>query len=293
MRPIVAILIAALAATPALAQVEQHQLDRPDGSTIHYSVDRPADTPTGTIVIAQGSGCLPVAKSANLTKIRVAFPSHMAIMVEKAGVAPTDPVTDGFADCPDSFHAQHTVTQRVADYEAVLDHLDAPRPLILFGGSEGGLVVAKLAARTTPDAAIILSSATGIPFSEVVLSSVPPEGQDQVQAGLAAAAADPEGVSIFAGSSHRFWADILQHIAADDMLTSDSPFLIVQGGLDTSSPIAAARLTADRFAAEGRCNLTYWEFPVLDHAMVDPDGVPHMDEIAEAAANWSAKPFNC
>ena len=90
MRPIVAVLIAAFA-TPALAQVEQHQLDRPDGSTIHYSVDRPADTPTGTILIAQGSGCLPVAKSANLTKIRVAFPSHMAIMVEKAGALPPTP----------------------------------------------------------------------------------------------------------------------------------------------------------------------------------------------------------
>ena len=293
MRPFVAILIAAFAATPALAQIEQHQLDRPDGTTIYYAVDRPAAAPTGTILIAQGSGCLPVAKSANLAKIRAAFPSHMAIMVEKAGVIPTDPITDGFADCPDSFHAQHTVTQRVADYEAVLENLDAPRPLILFGGSEGGLVVAKLAARTTPDAAIILSSATGIPFSEVVLSSVPPEGQDQVKAGLAAAAADPEGLTIFAGSSRRFWADILQHIAADDMLASDSPFLIIQGGLDTSSPIASARLTADRFAAEGRCNLTYWEFPVLDHAMVDPDGASHMDEVAEAAANWSAKPFNC
>ena len=278
---------------PALAQIEQHQLDRPDGTTIHYSVDHPADTPTGTIVIAQGSGCLPVAKSANLAKIRAAFPSHMAIMVEKAGVIPTDPIDDGFADCPDSFHAQHTVTQRVADYEAVLEQVDAPRPLILFGGSEGGLVVAKLAARTTADAAIILSSATGIPFAEVVLSGVPPEGQAQVKAGLAAAAADPEGLTIFAGSSHRFWADILQHIAADDMLASDSPFLIIQGGLDTSSPITAARLTADRFAAEGRCNLTYWEFPVLDHTMVDPDGVSHMDEVAEAAANWSIKPFKC
>ena len=175
----------------------------------------------------------------------------------------------------------------------MLEQVDAPRPLILFGGSEGGLVVAKLSARINSDATIILSSATGIPFSEVVLSSVPPEGQAQVKAGLAAAAADPEGLSLFAGSSHRFWADILHHIAADDMLASDSPFLIIQGGLDTSSSITAARLTADRFAAEGRCNLTYWEFPALDHAMGDPDGASHMEEVAEAAANWSAKPFKC
>jgi dipeptidyl aminopeptidase/acylaminoacyl peptidase len=77
------------------------------------------------------------------------------------------------------------------------------------------------------------------------------------------------------------------------MLQSDSPFLVIQGGLDKSSPVAAARATADRFAAEERCDLTYWEFPAFDHGMLDPSGVSHMAEIAAAAAAWAADPVTC
>jgi dipeptidyl aminopeptidase/acylaminoacyl peptidase len=284
-------LAAALAATPSLAQTEHRQLARPDGSVIDYSIDMPAGDPEGVILLAQGSGCMPTAKNPNLSTVRSAFPGYIAVMVEKYGIAPDAAISDGFTDCASEFHAGYTVSQRVADYEVVLATELADRPLVLFGGSEGGLAVAMLAARVDAKATIILSSATGISFSEMVLSTVPPEGREQVRLGLAAAAADPEGTSLFAGSSHRFWADIMQHIPADYMLESATPFLVLQGGLDRSSPVAAARATADRFAAAKRCNLTYWEFPALDHGMVDPKGQSHMLSIASAAAVWTTSPL--
>lgn len=294
MRPSIAACLAALlAATISHAHGDQFELARTDGSILHYSVSRPVGEAIGTIVIAQGSGCLPTRANANLALIAEAFPTHAAVMVEKKGVAPDADIVEGFGDCPESFHAGHTVSQRVADYEAVLAANDLPRPLVLFGGSEGGLAVAMLATRVDSDATILLSSASGIPFAEMVLSTVPPEGQEFVRAGLAAAAADPEGLTIFAGSSHRFWADIMGHLELDYMLKADSPFLVVQGGLDTSSPVAAARVTADRFAAEGRCNLTYWEYPALDHGMADPEGVSHLEAVAAAVAGWARAPVDC
>jgi pimeloyl-ACP methyl ester carboxylesterase len=285
----IAILAAALAATPALAQMEHHHLPRPDGSAIAYSIDAPTD-PTGILVLVQGSGCRPATRNANLATVRAAFPKHLTLMVEKYVITPDAGITDGYRDCPPAFHTGHTVTQHVTDLEAVLATLPKDLPVTLFGGSEGGLAVAILAARVEPHAAIILSSATGIPFTDMVLSTIPPEGQDQVRAGLAAAAADPQGTALFAGSSHRFWADIMQHIPADYMLASTARFLVIQGGLDKSSPVAAARATADRFAAEGRCTLTYWEFPALDHGMLDPAGQSHLPEIATAAATWATTP---
>lgn len=284
----IAVCLAALAATPSLAQ--DLTLVRADGSTLHYALELPAGAPAGIIVLAQGSGCLPTALGDNLATVRAAFPRHIAVRVEKYGIAPDSPVVDGFADCPAAFHAGHTVSQRVADYEAVLATLDPALPVTLFGGSEGGLVVAVLAGRIEAHAAILLSSATGIDFEDMVLSTVPPEGQETVKAGLAAARADPEGVALFAGSSHRFWADILDRVAADHMLASATPFLVIQGGRDESSPVAAARATTDRFAAAGRCNLAYWEFPVLDHGMRDPAGTNHLPEVAAAAAAWAAAP---
>jgi hypothetical protein len=290
---IVAFTAAMLAATPSLARTELRQLERPDGSTIHYSIDFPESEPAGTIVLAQGSGCLPTASGTNLAKVRNAFPHHVAVMMEKYGIAPDAPIVHGERDCPDEFHAGYTASQRVADYEAVIAALDAPGPLILFGGSEGGLAVAMLSARVHADATIILSSALGIPFAEMVLATVPPEGQEHVRAGLAAAAADPEGATLFAGFSHRFWADIMDHVVLDHMLAAESPFLVIQGGLDKSSPVAAARATADRFAVEGRCELTYWEFPALDHTMLDPSGRSRLAEIGAAAAAWAADPVTC
>jgi len=284
------VLAAAIAATPALAQLEHLQLPRGNGSVIDYSIDAPLHKPEGVLLLAQGSGCLPTARNANLATVRAAFPGYIAVMVEKYGIAPDAAISDGFVDCPAAFHAGHTVSQRVADYETVIATLPVNLPLVLFGGSEGGLAVAMLTNRLKPKAAIILSSATGIPFGEMVLSTIPPEGQDQVRRGLAAAAADPTGLTMFAGSSHRFWADILQHLPADYMLRSSSPLLVLQGGLDTSSPVAAARITADRFAAAKLCTLTYWEFPGLDHGMADPTGRSHMAEIAAAAAAWAAIP---
>jgi pimeloyl-ACP methyl ester carboxylesterase len=294
MRSIIVVFTAALlAATPSLARTELRQLERSDGSTIHYSVDVPDGEPAGTIVLAQGSGCLPTASGTNWAKVRNAFPNHVAVMVEKYGINPDAQIVDGYRDCPDEFHAGYTASQRVTDYEAVIAELDALKPLVLFGGSEGGLAVAMLSARIHPEATIILSSALGIPFAEMVIATVPPEGKEHVRAGLAAAAADPEGSTLFAGFSHRFWADIMDHVVLDHMLQSDSQFLVIQGGLDKSSPVAAARATADRFAAEERCDLTYWEFPALDHGMLDPSGRSHMAEIAAAAAAWAADPVTC
>lgn len=288
------ILAAALATNPALAQTEHRQLARPDGTFIDYSIDLPAGEPEGVILLAQGSGCLPTANNNNLSTVRSAFPNYAAVMVEKYGIAPDAAISDGFTDCPAAFHARYTVSQRVVDYEAVLSTMVADGPLVLFGGSEGGLAVAMLADRVVPKATIILSSATGISFSDMVLSTIPPEGQDQVRRGLEAAAADPEGAALFAGSSHRFWADIMQRIPADYMLQGSTPFLVLQGGLDRSSPVAAARAAADRFAAAKRCTMTYWEFPALDHGMTDPSGQSHMAAIAAAAAAWVAStPIGC
>lgn len=290
MRLIIAACLAALAATPGLARTEHRQLPRPDGSAIAYSVDTPTGAIEGVVVLAQGSGCQPTGANANLATVRQAFPGYVAVLVEKYGIAADAAIADGFTDCPPAFHAGHTVGQRVADYMAVLAELRRPAdmPLVLFGGSEGGLVVAMLAEQSRPAATILLSSATGIPFADMVLSTVPAEGHATVEAGFAAARADPQGTALFAGSSHRFWADILDRIPAEYMLSSGSPFLIIQGGLDTSSPVAAARATADRFAAAGKCNLTYWEFPGLDHGMQDPRGTSHLAAIAMAMAGWVA-----
>jgi pimeloyl-ACP methyl ester carboxylesterase len=286
-----AVLLGFLLPATAWAAPVHHQLQRPDGTQIDYSVDAPEGPSAGMVVLLTGSGCLPGVVNANIALARAAFPEHTALIVEKSGVRPDAAATDGFTDCPAAFHAGHTVSQRVEDTVAVIEHLGPADRLVLFGGSEGGLAVALLAGRVQADAAIILSSGMGMAFDHLVLSTVPPEGHSQVSAGFAAARADPQGHTLFAGSSHRFWADILPLLGVDAMLQSDTPFLLIQGGMDRSSPLKAARMTADRFTAEGRCNLTYWELPALDHGMKDAGGASSMEGVLVLAATWAANPL--
>ncbi len=96
---------------------------------------------------------------------------------------------------------------------------------------------------------------------------------------------------MFAGSSYRFWADMLDRRTLDYMTAASGPFLLIQGGRDTSSPLEAARATADAYRDAGLCNLTYLEFPALDHGMIDPLGTLHLALVAALAAGWAERPM--
>lgn len=274
----------------ACAAPEAHHLARPDGSLIHYTIDRAAEPAAGLLVLSQGSGCRPGAQNAALATVRAAFSVYDTLIVEKAGIAPYMDIDEG--NCPAEFYDRYTVSQRIDDYKAVLAAL-GPHPgrTILFGGSEGGLAMAILATRLDPDATIIFSSATGTTFGDMVKSTVPPEGHAFIDSGFAAARANSDSSELFAGHAYRFWADILDHRSIDYMRQTDTPFLLIQGGLDTSSPLAAARATADAFTTDFRCNLTYWEFPGLDHGMFDPMGGSHLSTIATMSAVWAENPI--
>ena len=289
------LVVASVLVSPSYAAAQALTLARPDGSLIHYTLDQPPSPPEGVLLLSQGSGCVPGAQNQSMATVRRAFPGYTALIVEKIGITPDAPITDGHTDCPVEFVQGYTLSQRVEDYRTVLTQLGlGPDPaadrLVLFGGSEGGLAVAKLAAEFHPRATIVLSSSTGADFGAMVRSTVPPEGHATIDAGFAAARANPESSELFAGSTYRFWADILDVRTVDIMLQTASPFLLIQGGLDRSNPVASARLSADVFAAEGRCNLTYWEFPALDHGMRMPDGEPRLAAVAGLAAGWLEAP---
>ncbi|KKB84075.1 hypothetical protein VW29_12250 [Devosia limi DSM 17137] len=282
-----------MSAGQVFAAQQTHQLARADGTVIHYTLDAPAVESAGLIVLAQGSGCLPAAHSVNLATVRAAFPAYTGLIVEKSGIAPDSAIENGQTDCPKAFLDTYTLSQRVDDYARVLTHLKSVTAtfdtVILFGGSEGGLAMEALAARIHPTAAILLSGSVGGTFGEMVLSEVPPEGQPSVSAGFAQARVTPDN-TLLGGHTYRFWADSLDHRSSDYLEATDTPFLLIYGGRDTAA-VQPVRTLADRFAQQGRCNLTYWEFPALNHGMADPTGLSRMPEIARLAASWAEHPM--
>lgn len=271
---------------------EQKVLKRADGSVISWYLEKPLTTEkTGLIILAQGSGCQSVATSENMKLARSAFPELTALTVDKYGVETGDNPPDPFDEkCSAVFSAHHTMTQRVEDYLQVLESLkQAPwwnGQLVLFGGSEGGDIAARLAAKTKADAVILLSTGGGTSFGEMLLNKVPKEHWPQVDKEFAHARANPQSSETWAGSSYRFWADAIDHRPVDAMLQSDAALLLIQGSADTSTPVSNARMTLDMFEKAKRCNLTYWEFAGYSHGMQDAQGTSRMADVVAQAGFW-------
>ena len=291
-------LMLALCPAAALAGPQRFETPRSDGSTIHWTLDQPRDA-TGILLLAQGSGCQSAERNANLALTRAAFPSFAALTVEKYGVAPGDDPANDHEDCSPTFRGHHTITQRVEDAAAVLAALRGKDwwngRLVLIGGSEGGDVIARLSARIDADAAILISTGGGKTFGEMVRQSitaemerhaVPEQHWPPVDRIFEQVRANPQSDELWAGSSFRFWADAIDRRIMDSMLESRTRFLLIQGDRDVSTPPELARMVADGFASAGRSNLTYWEFPALDHAMTDAQGTSEMKDVLAQAAAW-------
>ncbi len=53
-----------------------------------------------------------------------------------------------------------------------------------------------------------------------------------------------------------------------------------------SVPVASGRNVKKAFEQAGRTNLTYREYPNLDHRMTDADGEPRLDKVIAEAGEW-------
>jgi pimeloyl-ACP methyl ester carboxylesterase len=270
---------------------------RPDGSAIHWRIDRRGVVgPQGIVVLAQGSGCLPSSSNENITRFRALAPHHAVLTVEKYGVShgADTAASSGqreAGDCPPDYFKGHTVSQRADDYQRVIAALSREPwwngQIVLFGGSEGGAAVAVLAPRLAKlDAVIIMSTGTGIAMADWIKGVLPPPVAAQTDAVFARIRANPNSVEVWGGNSWKWWADILDRVLADDLLKVKAPILLIHGELDQFAPVASARATRDRFNAAGHKNLTYREKSGLDHFMSDSAGRSHLGDVLSEANGW-------
>jgi pimeloyl-ACP methyl ester carboxylesterase len=222
------------------------------------------------------------------------FPEYAALIVEKVGVTLSGGADRKGSSCSQEFIDTFTLPGRVQDYERMLEYLIPlgynADDIVLFGGSEGGLAMEMLASRLHPKATIILSGSVGATFGAMVMASVPAEGKAIVEAGFADARTNPSS-EVFSGHTKRFWADVLDHRSSDYLETIETPILLIYGGRDAGSPVEGVRPLADRFAEKGRCNLSWWEFPGLDHGTIDPSGTSQLERVARLASEWVEDPI--
>lgn len=284
---IASLLLAGCGATANAPQT----LYRADGSPIHWSLEvADSGVAAGVLLVAQGSGCAPAATSSMVREAWAIAPGMALLTIEKVGVEPGDEPDDPIGDCSAAYASGHTVSQRAADARAVIAHLEAAgtrvTPLVLFGGSEGGATVARLASTVAANAVIVYSAGIGEPLAHSLKRVVPPVVASELDDLLERVRANPELAGDWGGNSYRWWADIAEARLVDEMMISTAPVLIIQGDRDPSAPVEAARAAAAAYTAAGRCELTYHEYPGYDHFMADERGIPHRDRVFARARAW-------
>jgi len=288
--PVLLVVLTTLPVQSGRAGSGLQQLERADGRIVHWYLDRRGETgEQGVVFLAQGSGCAsPVHGQAMSTAASLA-PDHAIVRMEKAGVPPGQ--RPGEEGCPESFHELHTLTGWVADLERVIESLRESSwwngELVLFGGSEGGAMVT-LAAAEIPEtrAVVILSSGVGMTMAETLTSVVPPEVGENLERQFEVIRTNPDSSEVWSAHSYRWWHEVLDHDFTADLLAVDVPILLIQGGRNTSVPVASGRNVRDAFEQAGRDNLTYREYPRLDHGMTDADGNSKLAEVIADAGDW-------
>ena len=216
------------------------------------------------------------------------------LTVEKYGVHPGDDPKDTMDHCSDRYFDRHTVSQRAEDIIRVLKDLKkremTAEKMALFGGSEGGAVVAILGSRLPDvDAMILLSMGTGMTLADIVPTIVPEADREWAEGYIKRIRKNPGEKIIWGGNSFNWWADIMDRRLVDDLLASSSPVLIVHGLEDRTMPIEASRVTREMFEKAGQTRLTYWELKDRDHEMKDAQGVSHMPKTLDYIITWLSR----
>jgi len=275
-----------------VAPLERSVVHRADGSPVSFLVEAGAGGTQDALIILQGTGCREV--SDNPSAFRVAellAPDRRLVLINQPGViagAEVD-LVDG---CPTDYWERSTLHQRTLDMLLVVAELRRrdwwSGQLVLFGGSEGGAVVA-LAAALLPEtqAAIVFSSGAGMTVRELIGRALPPPVAAELDAQIAAARENPSGGTRWAGLSHKWWADAADVMPARALVLSSAPILLIHGAQDTSSPVEAARAGRDYLTTAGK-DVTYFEYPALDHFMREAGGEDRLPEVMEDARRWLA-----
>lgn len=195
------------------------------------------------------------------------------------------------------FRQYETRQRRVADQAAVLSaYLDAaaPAPVLLVGSSQGGTVAAELATQD-PRVTHLLMMASGGGWTQAQeMTYFLEHGQhipdvanaDELNAKFDQIRGDPDGDTLWYGHPFRMWSSYLWFRAADGLTALTIPMLLAQGTADRATPVDSARALRDEFDRLGLTNLTYAEYPGLDHHFNDDAGNNGLAALQADASAW-------
>lgn len=176
--------------------------------------------------------------------------------------------------CSDSFKEMNTPSRWVSDYsEFITAQLAAapvrPKRILLVGVSEGALVAPKVATLHPEVTHLALIGDGAWTMRESLrhlyqMHAIPFD----VDVELRAIEADRHSIKHeWFGNPYRWWADVMDISARNDLLKLEIPILVGFGERDTSVPVESALALKSAFDAEHKTNLTLIVYPGADHGL--------------------------
>ncbi|HGM4805912.1 TPA: alpha/beta hydrolase family protein [Serratia marcescens] len=283
----------------AMAQSAALTLPREDKSSIRYYLDAavPGETSPALLVILQGSDCNSVRHIRLVTPMRQVLPAADLLTVEKYGIDDTLPYREEVPrqDCPDAFVQHDTPQRRVSDVTRVLQAVIARngyQKVVVLGGSEGAVIASLVTASSGLVDATLAFSGGGRWFIDDVRHSVadaPKEEKAGLNAFLQQVLTAPPFPLNASDHGYAWWHGMLNIDQLATLRSIKTPVLIVQGDQDRAvSPGAVGKMIAE-LRADGKTNITYLNYPALDHVMRRENGESEMTRVVADMRAWLEK----
>jgi pimeloyl-ACP methyl ester carboxylesterase len=182
-----------------------------------------------------------------------------------------------FVGCSETFIESDHPRRWISDYTEFIEARLAqgqPKRVVLVGISEGGEVVPLLAHRISGVTHLVLLASGGMDPFEAYRLQAAKNGRDESIADMMSA----EGMHAVdsgdrgnrtGGRARRYWTELSELEPTRNLLALEIPVLVGMGEEDRSLPIEGALLLRDRFAAQGKGNLTVLTFKGADHSLFD------------------------
>jgi pimeloyl-ACP methyl ester carboxylesterase len=200
----------------------------------------------------------------------------------------------------DVFRQYETRQRRAADQRAVMDAYlsdSENAPVLLVGTSQGGTVAADVAAsESRVTHLLMLASGGGLTQAEEIETLFLERGQgpselssvEALHARFDEIQANPDSGELWLGHPFRMWSSYLWFRPMDGLRGLSIPIFLAQGTADDAVPVESARAMRGEFSRLGKTNLTYMEYPGLDHHFDNEDGETGLMEVQEDAFTWMA-----
>ena len=313
-RHTIRILLISLSASPCHAvgwDLQSKTLPRPDGSAIHYYVERgDGEVQQSLLVIMQGSDCNSIARHPTIHEYAEAAPEHAVLLVEKYGITKElSPSVDvDRVDCPVEYLRNDNLEQRVLDYLAVIAVLRAEADwwmgeLVILAGSSGVNVAEQVAALVPETQRLVIFGFGSRWLEDDILYGVRASLEaanleddarmlefNSAISTLREIRENPTPNKFASGHSYWGWASLLRFDQLEALARVLVPVLAIQGLQDQNVSPKGAQELIKALHELGRANITYREYDDLDHGFRDSSGKSHKSRVVEDIRRWLQSP---